>query len=197
MLVVQLPLEFVTPTVSVPEQASLSLIISALELVALMLPALAIILQVSFTQSQEPEFELTGDGEELRTISFLGLGIAGMLLTGAMSLLISLLDVSELLRVALILILLTMVIFTGIPLSVGLYRRQSNLQSNQLIELVDYYERAHALEKFDEGALRIIGKHLENDEEAFLTNEPENDTRPTCEPNDVDEAETSAPKIPM
>lgn len=117
-----------------------------LELVALMLPALAIILQVGSSYSRNSVVAILGEGADFRSVVHMMVGGSSILLAVSVYVIVRYLELPEPLRWAVDLIMAAMYLFALVPLSIGIFGRKEEI--NQAEKFYDAMKAGEWLSKF-------------------------------------------------
>ncbi|MXR20328.1 hypothetical protein [Halobacterium bonnevillei] len=128
--------------------SSADMAIAILELIALTLPALAIMLQAILSYSERPALAATGEGVDLRMYAFLASGLAGTGLFFAASVILQFLKMPSELSTALWLVNFAILGMAILPITIGLYLWSS--PHSDLAKFLDVYALHEQMSGIDE-----------------------------------------------
>lgn len=158
-----------------PRNETFPIVFSALELVALILPALAIMSQITIRLANHDFFRLTQTSSEIRRLSMTVLGGGGLALSLAIFILIAYLDLPLPLYISMLLISFTVIGFSSVPLAIAYYiHKKDNEDIMKSVDLFRSIERLSEVEDMDEEYFKVLEEQAPwPNEEAIVGEEPE------------------------
>lgn len=133
------------PTIDA-QPINVDFVLTLVELVALLLPALAIGLQAVLAFSRRPAIEIGGSGAEIRNVALVGTGISGFLLFLTTLIAFGRLNLPLDLQIATAFVLLSIAMFAFILLSTGII----GWTRNDIDEELSTLDAIHELSKLEE-----------------------------------------------
>ena len=162
-------------TVSSPET---QLVFSVLELIALLLPALAIMLDVTISYSRTGVAATSGEGAELRTWTFGIVGVSGLLAAVAFFILMQYMILPLPIKFAVYMVFLGIFGFSVVPIAVAAVGRRKEIKDAEVfIDAIGGFEPvaqfAEYPEEIQELIMATVDENWDRDEEPMKSDTKE------------------------
>lgn len=153
----------VKPTIGVSDPR-FQLITSLLSLIALIMPALALLLQAALKLANQPIFKISGFSEEIRRVSLWTIGISSTSLALAVLIVANYVDISFTLQMILSLIVLSIAAFALLPFAFAYTLTGSDLKGiTQLMDMLSEWDSIEKIDGLSNEEIELIEENVEMD----------------------------------
>lgn len=154
--IIWLPQQFVNRTIGLGDP-EIDLVFSIIELIALLLPALAIMLQIMVRFTERPALVLSGEATSSRQAVYGFVGFGGIACVISLSILLAYLDLPTPLYASIVMASTAVYVFSFLPAVAWLRLRDTRLRDvSDLLEGVGSYHELKRIEQFSDEELSTL-----------------------------------------